>query len=289
VAADGCFESNASIRSGGVSRKLGSEIGMAMPPLLTKKIPSKTRRGWAVKAILHAIFTGEFKGGDRLVEEELAMTIGVSRTPVREALGELAGVGVIDLKPNHGAVVRPFGPNQIRELYHVRKVLEAEAARLAADRIDPAALGEIRERHEELLRHQSRSPAWSADAMVLDEQFHELVSVSSGSQRLAEEIGRYRALVQSIREAVGNTERRQDVALLEHIKVIDELLSRQGERAAAAMDEHIVRGTEAAVTALFSNAHRRVAGVKTPGGLGDRHSDTDGRSRTPRTHPRRST
>src|SRR5947208_11593481 len=83
--------------------------GMGMSDVIATR-PHGTRRGWVVKAILSSIFTGEFRGGDRLVEEELAVTIGVSRTPVREALGELAGIGVIELRPNHGAIVCPFGP-----------------------------------------------------------------------------------------------------------------------------------------------------------------------------------
>src|SRR5437867_615631 len=144
-----------------------------------------TRRGWVVKSILGSIFTGEFKGGDRLVEEELALTLGVSRTPVREALGELAGIGVIELRPNHGAIVCPFGPTQIRELYHVRRVLESEAARLAAARIDPEALNNIKLEHEELLHAQPRPTDWSARILALDQRFHELVAHSSGRQRLA--------------------------------------------------------------------------------------------------------
>src|SRR4051812_11092240 len=111
-----------------------------MVQILDRKPASKTRRGWVVKAILRSIFTGEFKGGDRLVEEELALTLGVSRTPVREALGELAAVWVVAIKPNHGAIVCPFGPTQIRELYHIRRLLEFEATLLAADRIDPNEL-----------------------------------------------------------------------------------------------------------------------------------------------------
>jgi DNA-binding GntR family transcriptional regulator len=225
------------------------------PPLAT--LPGKTRRGWLVKAILQSIFTGEFKGGDRLVEEELALTLGVSRTPVREALGELAGFGVIETRPNHGAIVCPFGPTQIRELYHVRRVLETEAARLAAPRAEAEALTQLKLEHEELLHAQPRPNNWSARILTLDQRLHELIARSSGSQRLSEEIDRYRALVEAIREAVGNIAHAQDVALVEHLKVIDRLLARDADGAADAMSRHIIRGTEAAVTALFSTTRQR--------------------------------
>src|SRR5688572_5502112 len=96
-----------------------------------------TLRGELVNRIMKEIFSGEIAGGDRLVEQELAAKMGVSRTPIREALSELASLGVIRLKPNHGAVVCPFGAEQLIELYHVRRILEVEATRLAASRINP--------------------------------------------------------------------------------------------------------------------------------------------------------
>ena len=215
-----------------------------------EQLPKSTRRIWVAKKILQLIFTGEFKGGDRLIEEEVAEKIGVSRTPVREALGELAGIGVIKLKPNHGAVVRDFGGQQIREIYHIRKILEAESTRLAEPRVDHKQLQEIREKTQQFLNATTRSPDWSTEAMALDQQFHELLATSSGNERLAEEIDRYRTLVQSIREAVGNIQNAQDFALIEHTLIIDLLLDHQGQRAAEVMSQHIDRGADMAAAAL---------------------------------------
>src|SRR5688500_6772105 len=113
--------------------------------------PRRSRRGWVVGQILRSILTGEFRGGDRLVEEAIAATVGVSRTPIREAFSELAAIGLITLKPNHGAVARSFGPAQIQETYHIRWLLESEAARLAAGRIDHATLRSTRDRTQRCL------------------------------------------------------------------------------------------------------------------------------------------
>ena len=224
-----------------------------MPPIAAQIKPSKTRRGWVAKAILRSIFTGQFKGGDRLVEEELAVTLGVSRTPIREALGELAGIYLISMRPNHGAVVSPWGPKQLRELYHIRRLLESEAARLAAPNIDPAALSKLREEHQHLLHVNPRPPTWSNDILQLDARFHDLVANSSGSDRLAEEIGRYRDLIDSIRETVRSTHA-QETATAEHTAIIDFLLARDPARAAEAMSGHITRGTESAVASLFNSS-----------------------------------
>jgi DNA-binding GntR family transcriptional regulator len=215
-----------------------------------EQLPKSTRRIWVAKKILQLIFTGEFKGGDRLIEEEVAQKIGVSRTPVREALGELAGIGVITLKPNHGAIVRDFGPQQIREIYHIRKLLESEATRMAEPKVDRAALQSIRDKTQQFLNASTRGPDWSGEAMALDQEFHELLATSSGSERLSEEIGRYRTLIQSIREAVGNTSNAQDFALIEHTLIIDLLLDHQAPRAAEVMAQHIDRGAEVAAAAL---------------------------------------
>ena len=87
--------------------------------------------------LLTAVFLGRFESGQRLVVQHLAETLSVSPTPVRESLVELAAMGIVELLPNRGAVVLPFGPEQVREISQVRRVLEVEAdLRCASGRID---------------------------------------------------------------------------------------------------------------------------------------------------------
>src|SRR5688572_18458476 len=210
--------------------------------ILKKPAPRSTLRSELVSKILSSIFSGELPGGGRLIEEEVAEKLGVSRTPVREALGELASIGVIQLRPNHGAMVRPFGPAQLIEIYHVRRILEVEATRMAAAHIDPNAIREFREDTQRLLAKNDRSPTWTEDALALDQRFHELISRSSGSERLAEEIGKYRNLVVSVGNAVGNKLHAHDQNMSEHTAVMDHLLAGRANEAADAMGRHIERG-----------------------------------------------
>jgi DNA-binding GntR family transcriptional regulator len=212
--------------------------------------PRHARRSRVVYGILHAIFKGELTGGDRLVEEELGAKFGVSRTPVREALTELAAIGVIWLKPNHGAMVRPFGTTQLVEIYQIRRVLEMEAARLAHETIDRELLLQIRERTQQLLKSADRGKAWSEEALAVDQMFHELVAKSSRSERLAEEIRRYWTLARSIGEAVGNAAYTQDHALVEHTAIMDCLLAHDGDGAAEAMSRHLTRRMDAALVTI---------------------------------------
>ncbi len=212
--------------------------------------PRHARRSQVVHGILHAIFKGELRGGDRLVEEELGAKFGVSRTPVREALTELSGIGVIWLKPNHGAMVRPFGNTQLVEIYQIRRVLEMEATRLAHESIDRELLMQIRERTQQLLKSADRGKHWSEEALAVDQMFHELVAKSSRSERLAEEIRRYWTLARSIGEAVGNAAYTQDHALVEHTAIMDHLLAHDGTAAAEAMSRHLTRRMDAALATI---------------------------------------
>jgi DNA-binding GntR family transcriptional regulator len=208
------------------------------------------RRDRVVKTILHDIFSGAVVGGDRLVEEELAVRLGVSRTPIREALRELTAIGVIWLKPNHGAMVRPFGATQLLEIYHMRRMLEAEATRLSCKSINKATLKEIRDGMQALSRETNRGTAWSEQALALDQQLHHLIAHSSGSERLAEEIHRYWTLARSIAEAVRNTSFTQEHAIPEHCAIIDRLLEGNAEAAGKAMAQHLEQRAQSALAAL---------------------------------------
>src|SRR5437016_13601477 len=94
------------------------------------------RRQRIVQSILTDVFRGGLSAGRHLVTQELAERFDVSHTPIREALIALAGIGIIDLVPNRGAVVRRVTTREVREVMQVRRALECEAVRLACGRID---------------------------------------------------------------------------------------------------------------------------------------------------------
>src|SRR5712692_3697809 len=89
------------------------------------------RRQTLAASLLADVFQGRLRAGEHLVTQELAERFGVSPTPIREALITLAGVGIIDLLPNRGAIVRRVTPHEVREVCQVRRVLECEATRSA--------------------------------------------------------------------------------------------------------------------------------------------------------------
>lgn len=209
-----------------------------------------------------AIFAGRMPSGQRLVVQQLATTYEVSPTPVREALVELASLGLVDLLPNRGAIVRPFGPTEVREISQVRRLLETEATRTACGRIPAAELSAL----DEELRRLERLPrdqAWDRDARAVDTRLHGLVAEWSGNRRLAAEIGRYLVLFRSLRDvchlrdAGTNYSRADDVP--EHLAIVRPLLRDDADGAVRAMDSHIRRAAVTLEEVVFRD--RQIAPV----------------------------
>ena len=204
--------------------------------------------------ILTAVFLGRFASGQRLIVQHLAGLYDVSPTPVREALVELAALGIVDLLPNRGSVVLPFGPEQVREISQVRRVLEVEATLCASGRIDRAGLDTL---IDGLDRLQSRPAGERRDreARTIDNRLHALIAESCGSARLTAEITRYLTLFRTLRDvchlrdAATNYSRSDDVP--EHQEILRRLRDGDAEAAARAMDVHIRSATNSLVSVLF--------------------------------------
>ncbi len=209
-----------------------------------------------VRRLLLALFSGEWQAGDRLPEVELAERFGVSRTPVREALQEIAAIGLIELRPNCGAVARACGSEEVREIYEVREILESEATRRACGRIAPRKLAALAADFLELQSAHRRDAAWSQREWAADHQLHELVAHACGNQRLAGEIRRYDQLIQVIRETVGNLREAQVAAIGEHLEIVKALRAGKPEQAAEAMRRHIRSAADHAIAALDSGHAR---------------------------------
>ena len=191
-----------------------------------------------VKQLLTDIFEGRMPAGTRFIVLSLADRFKISSTPVREALLELEAIGVAQFAHNRGAVVKPFGPADLREIYQLRRILEVEATRCACGRIDAAALEQLK---AELvaLRSQRRGKQWLEREMETDRELHGMISAACGSTRLAEELRRYDTLVQSLRNVVrDNCDARQE-ALDEHVTIIDALLADDAVAAADRMSRHV--------------------------------------------------
>lgn len=223
-----------------------------------RRVPALDRAGhtalrpMVARALITAIVKGELRAGDWLNVQKLAQDLEVSATPVREALVELVAIGMVDMLHNRGTMVREFGPVQMRDIFHVRAILEAEATRCACGHITTADLKNFKVEMTELLESRFGAESnWPARAMNSDRGLHRTIAIHSGNQRLAEEIGRYDGLIQCIRDVVGNRSSAQQQALEEHLEIIHLLLKRRADAAAAAMSRHIFSTANTVRTALF--------------------------------------
>ena len=145
-----------------------------------------TRNASAVAAdlIRDAIADGRLEPGLRLKEEELARELGISRTPVREALLVLQTEGLLEGAPNRGATVRTYEAEDLDDLYQLRAVLEGFAARLAAARISIEDVGRLRGSCERFVA--LRAEADVAELVRENVLFHDLILEAAGSERLTQ-------------------------------------------------------------------------------------------------------
>jgi DNA-binding GntR family transcriptional regulator len=140
------------------------------------------------------------------------------------------------------ARVADFTVADIREIYAMRALLESEAAAEAAQQISPAALEHLRKQADALAK-ASGDPDWTHRAIEFDLDFHRVVAESSGNQRLARDIGRYRLLVRGMCRLTA-TPGNMRAALAEHLEILSALEARDPARARAAMAHHIEKRLE---------------------------------------------
>jgi DNA-binding GntR family transcriptional regulator len=204
--------------------------------------------------LMKSVFGGTVSPGTRLIIRKLADQLGVSATPIREALVELEGIGIVQFVHNCGAVVKEFGPQELRDIYHLRRILETEATRCACGQIPSDELETLHATMRRLIdaRADERGD-WSQQAMAADLKLHDLVALHCGNARLADEIGRYNTLMQTMREIVGNRRQAQAKALEDHVPIVDALLASDAEAAATAMARHINDTLSAVESLMFSD------------------------------------
>lgn len=144
------------------------------------------------------ILAGEYARDERLQQEELCRRFGVSRTPAREALRKLQALGLVELRPNRGAVVNRPTLDELQQTYEVRAELEGFAAALAARHRDANLLEQLERTHtnleaavmvvEETGSSSATIDRGNADLRELNDKFHGLVHTGSQNERLIETI-----------------------------------------------------------------------------------------------------
>ncbi len=194
-------------------------------------------RAQVFSEIEEAILDGVLKAGDSLNECRLSAELGVSRTPVREALRQLELEGLVKTIPNKGAIVIGISEKDIEDIYNIRMAIESLAARWAASNItdnDLEELANVVELQEFYVEKNDAIKVWQ-----LDTKFHEIIFSSCGSRILMHTLSDFHHYIQKARELSFKTSGRQSLAVAEHRKILEALQKHDGDSAAKLAEKHI--------------------------------------------------
>jgi DNA-binding GntR family transcriptional regulator len=203
------------------------------------------------------VLSGTLVPGEQINEIALAATLGVSRTPLREAIGQLVADGLVEDRPYRGKFVRLFSPKQIADLYEVRAVLESHAVRLATPLLTAEQVSHLR-----VILHETEDAlaagdlAWYAAA---DRTFHETLASYSDNQTLIESLQRLASQIQIVRSVANHDPEVVQRTALERPAVVAALEARDAEGAAELMREHIMGVCRAAIA-----SHQELYGHEVP-------------------------
>ncbi|HOV79140.1 MAG TPA: GntR family transcriptional regulator [Bacillota bacterium] len=221
---------------------------MEQPRLVPIKLDNyKPLREMVFESLREAIILGRLKPGERLMEIQLAEEMGVSRTPVREAIRKLELEGFVVMVPRKGAYVAGISLKDIVDVFEVRAALEGLAAGLAAERITD---GELEQLERSLIQVNVSSPG---DINVIaegDSSFHNLIYLASRNQRLVQIITHLQEQIQRFRMTTLSQPGRTKIALDEHKKIVEAISERDIELAQTLAREHIENAEQILLNAL---------------------------------------
>lgn len=192
-----------------------------------------------------SLVEGHFEPGQALFEVKLAAEMGVSRTPVREALRVLASDGFLEIVPSRGYIVPRHSVNDARELFELRESLEGMASRYAALRATPAEIASL----EHLCIRYEHETDWRQWAQVGSE-FHSLLVSAARNARLKTILDSLKEqIIQLRRSLLRDDDARRDIAIREHRLILDCVKARDEIGAEARAREHVRHSHRAAMSA----------------------------------------
>lgn len=196
-----------------------------------------------------AVLDGRLAPGRPLRENELARDLGISRTPIREALLLLENEGLVEIAPNRGAAVVRYDAADLEDLYSLRAVLEGHAAQMAATRVTPQDLEWLQQscdRCAALRQSTERMP----DLFNENVEFHLVVQRAAGSQRLTDMIRRVASLPLIYRTYISHSDEYREQAERAHREITQALANGDAEAAKSLMEAHILYAGEWAASNL---------------------------------------
>ena len=184
-----------------------------------------------------AILKGELEPGERLMEIQLAERLGVSRTPIREAIRKLELEGLVLMIPRKGAEVAKISARSLRDVLEVRRALEELAIELACQRMSEEDVGNLQKAQEDF-----KKAITEGDAMKIaetDEHFHDVIYEGTQNAKLIQMLNNLREQMYRYRLEYIKDEDKRKILVLEHEKILKTVRERKVAEAKEAVREHI--------------------------------------------------
>lgn len=208
-----------------------------MPDQPWPRIRSSTLADQVYEAVRNRILEGDLEPGEFAREQELSEAMGVSRTPVREALGRLASEGFLERIPHHGFRVPTEAMSRVLEIYPIVSALELLAARLAFPRVDGADLDELRSINAEL--KEAIAAEEIERAIDLDNRFHALIAERSGNRRLLDLIDELKSQIWRLETWYYSSRENAEKSVREHTTLIKALETGKLDLALAIVERNL--------------------------------------------------
>jgi DNA-binding GntR family transcriptional regulator len=212
-------------------------------PILRKPLHEE-----ATDRLRDMIVQGRLTAGERLNERLLTAQLGLSRTPLREAIKVLATEGLVELLPNRGAIVAPMDATRLGETLAVMGALEALAGELACLSATQAQINEIRALHYEMLAYHARGDL--AGYFKFNQAIHLKIVKYSGNAVLYNSYRQLNANVRRARYLANLSKERWDAAVREHDEILAALGARDVKRIKALLSDHLAHKLSSVLAAL---------------------------------------
>ncbi len=183
------------------------------------------------------ILNGKYKPGDNLIETRLSEELGVSRTPIREALRQLELEGLVVSVPNKGAVVKGISYKDIEDIFTIRMLIEGLAARWAAEKATEEELAELKETVE--LEEFYTQKNDTTNLLRFDSKFHDIIFRASKSQPLMHTLSTFHHYVRNARNSSLAVPGRAQKSLEEHKAILQAIIERDPEKSEKLTISHI--------------------------------------------------
>lgn len=198
---------------------------------------SNSLRGKVFKQLENDILNGKYLEGDSLTETKLSIELGVSRTPIREAIRQLELEGLVRLIPNKGVIVTGISEKDIEDIYTIRMMIEGLAARWAAQKITQKELDDLEEVIELEEFYTSKNDI--NHLLYYDSKFHEIIFRASKSKPLMHMLSTFHHHVQRARNISMEMPGRAKKVLEEHESILKAIVDSDSEKAEKLIIQHI--------------------------------------------------